>query len=136
MGRVLVTLAGILVLAVIAGFLTEVTLASGHGTFNDTLLGPKSTPIPSSSLSPTPSASPSPSPSTSSTPEPTATPTASTATTNSFVHLRQGESTSTPILLNLNGGTVVQLLPISNAQWQEVEYNGVIGYIFRSYLSY
>jgi hypothetical protein len=50
--------------------------------------------------------------------------------------LRAGMSTSTAILTDLNGGTVVQLLSDSDAQWQQVRYNGQTGYIFKTYLIY
>ena len=135
MGRATATLAGILVLALIAGGLTEVTLAVGHrqGISDDAVLAPKSTPTPS--LTPHAKATPSPTATPSATPTPTATP-GSVATTNSFVHLRQEATTSSEILENLNGGTTVQLLSYEDDQWQEVSVNGVQGYIFKSYLTY
>jgi hypothetical protein len=70
------------------------------------------------------------------TPTPSATPAGSKAVTNSFVHLRADKSTSSSILANLNGGTVLQLLPDSDSQWQEVSYNGITGYVFKTYLNY
>jgi uncharacterized protein YgiM (DUF1202 family) len=63
-------------------------------------------------------------------------PVISTATTNSYVHLRATESVSSPILTNLNAGTVVQLRDDANATWQGVTYQGQNGYIYRAYLQY
>lgn len=65
---------------------------------------------------------------------PTATPAVKTATTVSFVNVRAGKSTSTPIIMNLEAGTVVQLTEDSNASWQGVTHNGKTGYIFKDYL--
>ncbi|QQR53018.1 SH3 domain-containing protein [bacterium] len=59
-----------------------------------------------------------------------------TARTNAFVHVRAGASTSTAVLLDLNGGTVVELLDYQDTSWQQVRYGSVTGYIFRSYLTY
>jgi uncharacterized protein YgiM (DUF1202 family) len=143
MSRAVATLGGVLVLALLAGALTELTLAvGGRGTIaNDALLRPMSASVATSTPKATPkktpvaTASPTPSPSVS--PSPSASPSSSeTATTNAFVHLRAGASTSTAILLNLNGGTQVELLSYSDPEWQEVEYQGTIGYIFKSYLEY
>ena len=129
-------------LALLAGGLTEATMALGGrgGLSNDTLLRSlhqTATPTPTP-----PAATPTvaPSPTVVSTPAPTvtpaATPVAPKATTNSFVHMRAGKSTSTAIVMDLNGGTVVELLSDSDAQWQQVRYNGVTGYIFKTYLAY
>lgn len=57
-----------------------------------------------------------------------------TATTISFVNVRAGKSTSTPIIMNLEAGTVVQLTEDSTATWQGVTYQGKAGYIFKDYL--
>ena len=140
MGRVIVTFSGVLVLALLAGGLTEGTMALGHrgSLADDVLLRPhksaKASPTPKPTVAPTPK----PTPGAVSTPVPTPVPTpaTATATTNSFVHLRAGKSTSTAILTDLNGGTVVQLLSDSDAQWQQVRYNGLTGYIFKTYLTY
>ena len=137
MSRAFATLGGILILALCAGVLAEATLAvGGRGTIaNDTLLRPSS-PAPSPSpakAKAAPSPTPNPTPVLTPSPTPLAGP---TATTNAFVHLREGDSTDTPILENLNGGTEVSLLPYSNSTWQEVEYQGITGYIYRSYLEY
>ena len=138
--RVAAILSGILVLALLAGGLTEATLAIGHSgriTDDRSLRPAQATPTASprgAKPSATPTASVKPTASPTVTPMPT--PAGPTATTNSFVHLRAGKSTSTTILADLDGGTVVQLLPDSDAQWQEVRYNGLTGYIFKSYLAY
>jgi uncharacterized protein YgiM (DUF1202 family) len=50
--------------------------------------------------------------------------------------MRAGKSTSFAILLDLNGGSTVELLSDSDAQWQQVRYNGQTGYIFKTYLVY
>lgn len=140
MGRLAATLAAILVLALIAGGLTEVTLAVGHRqTTVDLALAPKASGTPSPSATPHKTATPSPTPSATTTPSPTPSPSVQsgpTATTNAFVHLRQGPSTSTTILENLNGGTVIHLLSYSDSTWQEVSVDGFTGYIYRSYLTY
>ena len=138
MSRVLAILGGIAVLALLAGGLTEATLAFGHrgGISDDTSLRPVMTmhmvtPSPTNkpSVTPTPVLV---------TPQATPTPTSSgsTAMTNSFVHLRASTSTSSAILANLDGGTTVRLLPYTDSLWQEVEYNGTAGYIYKTYLTY
>jgi uncharacterized protein YgiM (DUF1202 family) len=88
--------------------------------------------VASSSPTPVPLAQSTPAPS----PSPAATATLSTATTNAFVHLRAANSTTAAILADLNGGTVVELLPQSDSSWQQVRYNGQVGFVYRSYLSY
>jgi uncharacterized protein YgiM (DUF1202 family) len=134
MGRWAVILGGVLVLALLAGGLTEATLAlGGQGRLADDLL---LRPTVAHVATPTPTPTPSPSLSATPTPTPVATPVVPTAVTNSFVHLRAGKSTSTNILIDLNGGTTVQLLADSDAQWQQVKYNGLVGYIFKTYLIY
>jgi len=50
--------------------------------------------------------------------------------------MRSGASTTTPIVADLNGGSVVTLGSYSDSQWQQVTYNGLNGYIFKSYLAY
>jgi uncharacterized protein YgiM (DUF1202 family) len=138
MSRVFATLSGILVLALFAGGLTEATMALGRhgGLTNDISLRPKPSPVTPS----TPAATATPSVSVAPTPTPTATPVPTpsypTATTVSFVHLRSAKSTSSAILTDLNGGTVVRLLPDADAQWQQVQVNGLTGYIFKTYLAY
>ena len=142
MRRVVATIGGVLVLALLAGGLAEATMALGlRGSLTDDILlrpvssGKKT----SAAATPTPKASvPTEAPVVRTTPAPTPAPTpaAPTATTSSFVHMRAGKSTSTAIIVDLNGGTVVQLLSDSDAQWQQVEYNGQTGYIFKTYLNY
>ncbi len=137
MGRVLATLSAVLILALVAGGLTEATLAYGHGVGQDTVANkPTQTPTQESSPKPTPKAS-TPVATPSPTPTPTPSPsTAPTATTSSFVHMRSGMSTATSIVLNLNTGSVVTLLSGGDAAWQEVEYGGYQGYVYKSYLIY
>lgn len=141
MQRVAVTAGGIIVLVLVAAGLTEATLALGHrgSLANDVLLRPlglapaSPTPVPAATASPKPSASPTPV----ATPVPTPAPIAGPkATTNGFVHLRGGKGVTFPILIDLNAGTVVSLLSDSDSQWQQVNYNGTVGYIFKSYLTY
>jgi len=140
MSRFIASMVGGLILAILAAGLTEATLAIGQrgSLSNDTSLRPAAgvahhavppTPAPKSSA-PTPAGTPTPAP----TPSPT--PAVPTATTSSFVHLRAQPSTSSQILANLNGGTVVELLGGGTSQWQEVEWNGVIGFVYESYLTY
>jgi len=138
-GRAAAILAGVLVLALVAGGLTEATLAIGHqGVISDDTLVRaglrKASPKPSPTASVSPKATPASTPSASVTPP--STPALPTATTNSFVHLRASNSTSSAIIDNLNGGTVVRLLPYSDSQWQQVQVNGETGYVFKSYLTY
>jgi uncharacterized protein YgiM (DUF1202 family) len=133
MGRITATLAGVLVLALLAGVLTEASLALGHrGQVSDDA---KARPA-VSTKSPSPKSSASATPTPTSAPTPAATPALRSATTNSFVHMRAGKSLSSTILLDLNGGTVVYLLPDADAQWQQVQYSGATGYIFKTYLTY
>jgi hypothetical protein len=134
------TFGGVLVLALLAGGLTEATLALGpRGDLaNDNLLrGLRNTPAPVAATV-TPSATPTPTPVATATPTPTpaATPAGPTVTTVSFVRMRAGKSTSTSVLAELNGGTVLQELPDSDAQWQQVKYGTLTGYVFKAYLSY
>jgi hypothetical protein len=136
MGRVAATFGGVLVLACIAGGLAEATMAFGtHGSLsNDNLLRPTKT---ASKATPTPTPVPAvatPLPTTLPTTVPT--PVVKTGTTTSFVHMRAGKSTSTPVVIDLNGGSVVEILPDSDAQWQQVKYAGQSGYIFKAYLTY
>ena len=69
-------------------------------------------------------------------PAPVAAPAAKTATTVSFVHMRTGKSTNTPIITNLDGGVVVELRNDSDKYWQGVIYQGKNGYIYKTYLQY
>jgi uncharacterized protein YgiM (DUF1202 family) len=137
MSRGMATLSGVLVLALLAAGLSEATLAVGHrgSISDDTLDRPAAshsvstpTPSPTSFQVQPPVASDSPSPS-----EPASS--GSYTTTNAFVHMRASESTSSAILFNLNGNTQVELLSGGNTQWQEVEYNGAVGYVYKTYLN-
>jgi uncharacterized protein YgiM (DUF1202 family) len=136
MGRAAATLVGVLILALLAGGLTEVTLAIGHrgGISDDRAVRPRTSASPHATGSP--KMSPTPTPTLTPTATPTATPAGPVAVTNGFVHMRAGKSTSTAILADLQAGTTVQLLPDSDSQWQQVQYNGLTGYIFKSYLRY
>lgn len=134
MGRGLTILSGILILALLAGGLTEAALALGHrGGVGEVVVR---TPSPSPRASATPVATATPSATPTPTATPVATPSAKTAVTNSFVHMRAGKSIYTNILTDLNAGMVVEVLPDSDAQWQQVRYKGMIGYIFKLYLTY
>lgn len=140
MGRTAETLGGVMVLALVAAAITEATLAVGHreslgseellrqlhGGFKKT--GPVAT------VSPTPTTTPSPTPSPIA--SPTSPPKVPTVTTSSFVRLRAGASTSTAVLAELNGGTVLERLPDGNSQWQQVRYGNMVGYVFKAYLIY
>jgi hypothetical protein len=135
MGRAIATLTAVLILALLAGGLTEATLAYGHGVGQDNFARPSSTTKPATSSTPKPTPVPAtPTPTPAATPVPT--PSAATATTNSFVHMREGMSTSTAIILNLNADSVVTLLSGGDSTWQEVEYDGYQGYVYTTYLSY
>lgn len=142
MKRATATLGGVLVLALLAGVLTEATMAQGNVSklADDTLFRPAGTSTPTPSASPTATPTPTPTATPTSTPTPTATPiptpSGPTATTSSFVRLRAGNSTNTAVLAELNGGTVVELLPVSDSQWQQVRVNGQVGYVYKLYLTY
>lgn len=83
---------------------------------------------------PTPPAS-APTPTPTPTPAPAPAPVV-TAVTNSFVRLRAAKSTSSAILAELQGGTTVTLLDEVDELWQQVKYNDITGYIYKSYLTY
>jgi uncharacterized protein YgiM (DUF1202 family) len=138
MQRAVYILVGILVLSLAAFGLAETTMALGHRSVvtDDRSVRPLTQPKPSPSASPSPSAAPTATPTPASTPTPVLMPAAPTATTISFVHMRSGASTATPIVLDLNGGAVVTLGAYSDSQWQQVNYNGQNGYVFKAYLRY
>lgn len=69
-------------------------------------------------------------------PEPTPEPVARTATTKSFVRFRAERSTSSAVLAELQGGTVVTLGDYVDTKWQQAAYNGQTGYIAKVYLQY
>ena len=127
---------GALLLAVVAAGLAEATFAFGHfGRISDDVtIKPRATVSPTPSISPTPTLTPASTAAPTVTPVPTAV--VPRAVTNAFVHLRQSNSTSSAILTDLNGGVTVELMTYSDAQWQQVRYNGLVGYIFKSYLTY
>src|SRR6266704_1140670 len=117
MGRVFATLSGVLILALFAGGMTEAALAVGHTGWlaDDVKVRPGMASSPKQSATPKASATPSPT----ATPKPASTPVAAPgAITNSFVHLRASNSLSSAILVNLDGGTALQLMPYSDSQWQ------------------
>lgn len=133
---------GIIALAIVAGGLTQSSLAwGGRGPAPDvSLVHPTARATLPATTSPVPSIMPpvsaSLSPSATPAPTPAATPNGPTATTVSFVRLRAGASTSSGVLAELQGGTVLQLGTYQDSQWQQVSYNGLNGYVFRSYLQY
>lgn len=59
-----------------------------------------------------------------------------TATTKSFVRFRAARSTSSAVLAELQGGTVVTLEDYVDSKWQQATYNGQTGYIAKVYLQY
>jgi uncharacterized protein YgiM (DUF1202 family) len=63
-------------------------------------------------------------------------PVARTATTKSFVRFRAARSTSSAVLAELQGGTVVTLGDYADTKWQQATYNGQTGYIAKVYLQY
>ena len=142
MSRIVAIAGGVLVLTLLAAGLTEATLAVGDRgrTSDDSTpqVAPRPTVSAKPSATPVASTTPASSATPKATPVPTPAPTPSgpVATTNAFVHMRAAASTSSAILYNLNGGTVVELLTWSDSLWQEVQYNGTTGYIYRTYLAY
>lgn len=142
MGRAVATLCGILVLALVAGCLTEASFAYGHGIGNDPVSSVATVPAKSASPTPSPTKAPASTPiatptfSPTPTPTPSATPSTPTAATNSFVHLRSQMSTASTILANLNADTTVILLSGGDSSWQEVSVDGYDGYVYRTYLNY
>jgi uncharacterized protein YgiM (DUF1202 family) len=137
MGRAVATLSGVLILALMAAGLTEATLALGHrgNITDDTAERPQASPASVMTPDATPKSTPFASPVAEASPSAMSPPTPSLeGTTNAFVHMRASESTSSAILFNLNSGTEVQILAGGNAQWQEVEYDGTSGYVFKTYL--
>lgn len=139
--RAVATFGGVLVIGLLAAGLTEATLAhGGHGKLsNDALLrplGPITSPSPAAGTSHTVAPSPAPTTIPIVTPAPVSSIRSPVAITNSFVHLRASNTASSTILVDLSAGTPVQVLPTSDAQWQQVSYNGQTGFIFRTYLTY
>ena len=131
MQRTVFRFIGVAVITLAAAGLTEATLA--YGDRNVVSDGPRSV---AASPSPKPTPTPMITPTASPTVSPASIPSPPTAVTNSFVHLRSGASTNTPIIANLDGGTVVTLGTYVDSQWQAVTVNGQSGYVYRSYLTY
>lgn len=150
MERAALTAIGLLVIGVLAAGLTETALAlNQRGFIAEVAPAVKSGPTPTSArpgvtatpqltATPVPPAVPNVTPTPVPTPLPTPVPTVVVpgAVTNSFVHLRAGASTATPILTDLQAGTRVVLGSYRDSQWQEVTVNGYHGYVFRAYLQY
>ncbi|HSX00713.1 MAG TPA: SH3 domain-containing protein [Candidatus Saccharimonas sp.] len=128
-------------IVLVAAGLTGATyvMAGGRVAVLDGLVGtagptPTATVKSTATPVPTPTATPTPTPTATATPE--VTPAARTARAVSYVRLRQGPSTNTAVLTQLYGGEIVTLGGYSDAQWQEVYYNGFHGYIYKTYLQY
>ena len=145
MQRVVFVLIGVMALSLVAFGLSEATMAVGHRNGFTAGLWPHASALPKVVTSPSPSPSSSVSPLALPSAAPVATPTPAplaspsvipTATTVSFVHMRAGASTATPIVVDLDGGAVVTLGAYVDSQWQQVTYNGQNGYIFKTYLRY
>lgn len=121
---------GALVILAIAAGLSFAALAKPSLGWKSAVVEQTATPEPTPVETPAPVVVPEP------IPEPTPAPVEATATTKSFVRLREGPSTSTDILAELQGGTVVTLLADQNSLWQQVRYGNLVGYIYKSYLTY
>ena len=114
---------------IVAGLATKLALAQADGR----KVAVRATPTPTPVVTPTPTATPT------ATPAPTPVPTPvgqRTATTNDFVHMRADKSTSSAIVTDLQGGTVVVLGNDATSLWQEATYGQYHGYIWKSYLNY
>jgi uncharacterized protein YgiM (DUF1202 family) len=134
MTRILATVFGITVLALLASGLAEASLAlnspqttSPEPAVKATVVSPKVVQKVTPATTPTPASTPTPTP---------ATPTVPTATVNGFVHMRASATTSSAILLDLNAGNVVQYSSVDAGLWQAVTYHGQAGYVYKSYLNY
>ncbi len=135
-----------LAVVILAGSITFLEVAFKPSSQINDLLKTGSTPVPAENTpqaSPSPSPKPSPTPAATPvpavaapTPTPAPKPSVRTATTVSFVHFRSGKTTASPIIMDLDGGVVVELRNDSNATWQGVRYKGYNGYIYKSYLQY
>jgi hypothetical protein len=98
---------------------------------------PSATVKASPSASPAASVAPSISPTLTPTPNLNPSPVASrSATTSAVVRLRKTPSTSADIITEVPSGVAVVLGAYSDAVWQQVTYEGVSGYISRTYLTY
>ena len=111
MGRIVLVVTGILVLALVSAGLAELTISLGHKSriTDDRVARPTPSPTPVLTL---------------------------TATTKAIVRLREQPTTASAVLADVQSGAVVKLGSYSDDLWQEVTYNGVHGYIYRSYLAY
>lgn len=93
---------------------------------------------------PTPTATPTPTPMPTPTSTPTPTPTATpvptpvqrTATTIDYVRMRAAKSTSSAVVTELQGGSVLILGPDETSLWQEAYYGQYHGYVWKGYLRY
>ena len=124
MKKVLLVLTGVFLLLGGAAGLAYTTLASSHAGLASQ---------PSASVEPTSAPEAvvvTPAPATA-TPAPTR-----QATANAMVHLRVGPSASTGIMTDIPMGAPVVLGSYSDSQWQQAVYNGLNGYVFKSYLNY
>ena len=125
-------LLSIVVCLIAAGAATSFALAQ-TGTKHTNQV--QSTQMPTPAALPTPSSTPSATP----TPIPVATSTPlpqRTAITNGFVHMRAAKSTSSAIVVDLQGGTAVVLGNDETSLWQQVNYGSYAGYLWKSYLNY
>ena len=119
---------------IVAGAATSLALARSSTKRSVSV---QQTPIPSATPKPTPSITPSPTPIATPTPAATPTPIAErTAVTNGFVHMRADKSTSSAIVVDLQGGTRVVLGSDETSLWQEAIFGSYHGYIWKSYLNY
>jgi hypothetical protein len=124
MGRLIATSIGVVCIAALAAGTTDLALIHAKPKVVAARVVARhalTTPTPSATptLTPTPSATPAP-----------------TVTTNGFVHLRAQPTTASTDLADLQQGTVLIIEPYVDASWQEVSYNGIIGYVYRAYLTY
>jgi len=136
LGAVLILAAGATLSTVVDGRALASVVGGGSQTASVNVTPtPSNTPEPTAINSATPVVSPSPSPSVAASPSPSPS-TAPQATTNGVVHLRVGPSVNTGIMTDVPSGTVVKLGAYSDSSWQQVVFNGLNGYIFKSYLNY
>ena len=125
--RLLSTILGIVMLALIATALTETSLAVGKT--QTTSPEPATKAVTTTAKPATPTAS------TTTTPSPAA-PASPTATVNGYVHMRTSPTTSASIVFDLNAGDVVSYGQVDDGLWQTVTYQGIHGYIYKTYLDY
>jgi hypothetical protein len=123
---------GIVLLTAFGVGVTELAMASGNQSVDQPPARHSVATSPSPSTQPSPSATPQ----ASHTPLPSPSPGLATATTNGFVHLRAGTSTSTADLADLQAATTVELTGSAVGLWQPVRYQGINGFIYTPYLNY